>query len=194
MPQLTGPTGDGAIGPRDAGSTSSAQGPECEAQQMVFQHGIGWMSLATVPIGLAGLAAAALGAHWWLTGKWPPGGALGLLAVGLLIFLLCLAGTFWRLRKVIDRGRRRVIDSWWVLGMSGAREHRLDDFLAVGLVHTTITSDGGSYDRYKVYLAGRRDGRPFLVYLTEYSDPTRADEKAREVAKFTGLRVVRSGD
>src|SRR5262245_9863468 len=178
------PTRGSSNGPAEAGSP----------RQMVFEHGIGWMSLTTVPIGLVGLAVTALGGHGWLTGKWAPGASLGLLGVGLGTFLVCLAGTLWRLRKVIDPDRGAVTDSWWWLGASGTCEHRLGDFQAVGLVHATITSDAGQFDRYKVYLAGQRDGRTLLVYLTEYSHPDRAEQKAREVADLTGLRLVRTSE
>jgi hypothetical protein len=99
--------------------------------QLVFQHGIGWLSVATVPFALVGFGVFVLGVYCGLAGKEPPGASLAMVGLGLGTSLLGLGLTFWQLRKVIDCRQRRVTSHWSVLGFSRTSEYRLDDFQAV---------------------------------------------------------------
>src|SRR5262249_47520337 len=125
-----------------------------------------------------------------LTEKVSAGASLGMLALGLVSFLVGAGLMSWRLRKVIDRGQGRVIHSWSVLGVSRTTEHRLGDFHAIGIVHGTVSTQYGTFDRYKVFLLGQREHKCLAVYLTEFTKVCKAREKADEVGKFTGLEVV----
>jgi hypothetical protein len=159
-------------------------------EQMVFQHNIGWLAVLTVPFALLGLGAMILMGYVGLTGNERPRASLAAVGSGLGVFLAGLGLTFWHLRKVIDRRQGRVIDRWWVLGVARTKEYRLEDFHTVGIVHGAVSSPHATYDRYKVYLLGRREQKRLVVYLTEFSWIQQAQAKADEVGKFTGLKVV----
>jgi hypothetical protein len=151
---------------------------------MTFRHRIGWLALAVLPMLLLGLAGIGLGFHMQFlsTQTYKPGSGWALMSFGLFITVMSLALLTFVCDVFIDRATSLVKRRLGCLGIVKAHTFPLADFNRVRVVLATVRG----YRRYHVHLASPSDS----VYLTEFSEPQQAINKASEVGNYLGLPVV----
>lgn len=148
------------------------------AERIVYRHTAGFLAIFTLLFFLGGIAlmcASVLGVF----ANAKPGASYAAFGFGLLLFLAGGAVSFGSWDIEIDH---EVVVRLGVLGLYRVRRYPLQQFVAVRIAMDPT----GVADRFKVLLAGREQS----VYLTEFTEPHRAQEEAERVARALGLPVT----
>jgi hypothetical protein len=149
---------------------------------MVFRHRMGWLTLAIVPMLLAGLWCLGFGYYLQFIspGSVKPGAGWAMMVMGLLVGGGSAAGITLVWDIILDRANAMVTRRLGVLGRVKVTTYPMETFAEVVVWPGTVRG----HRRYKVELWGGKS-----VYLTEYSSRTQALEKAEEVGRYLDLPV-----